>query len=256
MAYQTIIYEKTEGMGIVTLNRPRELNALSPELCAEAKALLEQAARDEEVKVVIITGGDKVFSAGADIKALQREGILRVALEEMDFINGLEGYEKPLIAAVSGYALGGGCELALVCDLRLASTTARFGLPEIKIGLFPSSGGVQRLARLIGIAKAKEMTFSGDPIDAQEAYRLNLVNKLVPVESLMTETQKIARSLMERPPLALRAIKRSIDTGMQMPLSSALEYDRRGLYLLAASEDAQEGAKAFVEKRKPTFTGK
>jgi enoyl-CoA hydratase len=256
MAYQTIIYEKTEGMGILTLNRPQQLNALSPELCAEAREVLEQAARDEEVRVVIITGGEKVFSAGADIKALQREGILSVALQELDFINGLEGYEKPLIAAVSGYALGGGCELALACDLRIASTTAQFGLPEVKIGLFPSSGGVQRLARLIGIAKAKEMAFSGEPIDAQEAYRLNLVNKVVAVESLMAETQKLARSLIERPPLALRVIKRSIDTGIQMDITSALEYDRRGLYVLAASEDAREGVTAFIEKRKPVFRGR
>lgn len=256
MAYQTIIYEETAGIGILTLNRPRELNALSPELCHEASEVLSQAATDEEVKVVIITGGEKVFSAGADIKALQREGVLKAAIQEADFVNSLEGYEKPLIAAISGYALGGGCELALVCDYRLASITARLGVPEVKIGLFPSSGGVQRLARLIGVAKAKEMALWGDPIDAQEAYRLNLVNKVVPVESLIAEAKKLAQLLTEKPFLALKVIKRSIDTGMQMDIYSALKYDRRGLHVLAGSEDAQEGVRAFIEKRKPIFTGK
>lgn len=256
MAYQTIIYEKTDGIGILTLNRPRELNALSPELCTEAGAVLRQAVIDEEVRVVIITGGEKVFSAGADIKALQREGVLKAAIQEADFVNSLEGYEKPLIAAVSGYALGGGCELALVCDYRLASTTARFGVPEVKIGLFPSSGGVQRLARLIGTAKAKEMALWGDPIDAQEAYRLNLVNKVVPVESLLGEAKRLAQLLIEKPPAALKVIKKSIDTGIQMNLTSALDYDRRGLCVLANSADAQEGVRAFIEKRQPTFTGR
>jgi enoyl-CoA hydratase len=256
MAYQTINYAKGEGIGVLTLNRPRELNALSPQLCREAREALEQAAGDTEVRVVIITGGEKVFCAGADIKALQSEGIIGAAVVVMDFINWLEGYEKPVIAAVSGYALGGGCELAMVCDLRIASATAKFGVPEIKIGLFAGAGGTQRLPRLIGITKAKELNFLGDPIDAEEAYRLGLVNKVVPVESLMDETRNVARAIAERAPLSLRVIKKNINVGMQMDISSAMEFDRRGLYILSASEDAKEGISAFLEKRKPVFSGK
>lgn len=256
MAYETIIYQKAERVATVTLNRPQALNSLSPQLCREAKQALEQAAADDEVRVVIITGGERVFCAGADIKALQELGIVGAATAVVDFINWVEGYEKPTLAAVSGYAYGGGCELAMVCDLRVASATARFGVPEIKIGLFAGAGGTQRLPRLIGVTKAKEMNFTGDPIDVQEAYRLGLVNKVVPVESLMTETQKLAQLIAERAPLSVKVVKKNINVGMQMDIVSAMEYDRRGMFILAASEDAKEGIKAFIEKRPAVFKGK
>lgn len=256
MAYETVVYHKAGGVGTLTLNRPQAMNSLSPQICQEAKEVLEQAAADEEVRVVIITGGNKFFCAGADIKALQEKGIIGAASMVVDFIDWVEGYEKPLIAAVSGYALGGGCELAMVCDLRIAAATAMFGVPEIKIGLFAGAGGTQRLPRIIGVTKAKEMNFTGDPIDAQEAYRLGLVNKVVPAESLMAEAEKLARLIAERAPLSLKIIKKNIDVGAQMDIASAMQYDRRGLLVLAASEDATEGIKAFIEKRKPVFRGR
>ena len=168
----------------------------------------------------------------------------------------LEKLDKPVIAAIGGLALGGGCELALACDLRIASETALFGQPEINIGLIPGSGGTQRLPRIIGVAKAKEILFTGDVINANEAYRIGLVNKVVPTESLMDETKKIASKLAEKPPLALRITKAVINAGRDVDLASSLKYEAQGFCILFSTEDSKEGLKAFLEKRKPIFKGK
>lgn len=262
MGYHTIIYEKEEGIGIITLNRPKQLNAITFQLKQEVSQVLDKIEVDEEVKAVILTGGTKAFSAGADIK--ERSGLKRTQPEyyfnqkktHIDFYGKIEHFEKPVIGAVSGVAVGGGCEISLACDLRIASDTARFGVPEVKLGVIPSGGGTQRLPRIIGITKAKELLFTGEFIDAQEAYRLGLVNKVVPVEQLMDEAKAMAQKIALNPPLAVKFAKRAVNAGMQMDLMSGLDYETHCAALLVTSEDREEGFKAFVEKRKPVFKGR
>ena len=262
MSYETIIYEKEAGVGIITLNRPKQLNAISFQLKAEVTAAMDEIEKDDEVKAVILTGGPKAFCAGADIK--ERSGVTRTQREyyfsqrktHFDFYGKIENCEKPVIAAVSGVAVGGGCEIALACDLRIASDTARFGTPEVKLGAIPAGGGTQRLPRIIGITKAKELIFTGDFIDAQEAYRLGLVNKVVPVDQLMEAAMAMATRIAEHPPMAVRFAKRAINAGMQMDLVSGLDYETYCATLLTTSEDRIEGFKAFSEKRKPIYKGR
>jgi enoyl-CoA hydratase len=261
MSYETLIYEKEEGIAIVTLNRPDRLNALSFKLKEELSNVFDVMEKDDEVKVVIVTGGLKAFSAGADIK---ERATVQTSQPQMffnqrkthAFFCKIEDFEKPVIAAVSGVAVGGGCELSLVCDLRIASETARFGVPEVKIGVIPAAGGTQRLPRIIGITRAKELLYTGDFIDAQEAYRLNLVNKVVPVDKLMDAAKELARKLMNNPPLSVKFAKRAVNAGMQLDLASALEYEAFCAAIVVASEDRMEGFKAFVEKRKPVYKGR
>ncbi|RJQ75218.1 MAG: hypothetical protein C4519_16055 [Desulfobacteraceae bacterium] len=261
MAYETILYEKEQHIGMVTLNRPERLNALSFKLREELLDVFTEMEKDEDVIVVILTGGPKAFSAGADIK--ERSGM--VATQPQIYFNQqkthrffsmIENFEKPVIGAISGVAVGGGCELALVCDIRIASETAKFGVPEVKIGVIPAAGGTQRLPRIIGVTKAKELLFTGDFIDAQEAYRLNLVNKIVPVDSLIDEAREMARKLIANPPLSIKFAKRAVNAGMQMDLASGLDYEAHCAALLSVSEDRIEGFKAFTEKRKPQFKGR
>lgn len=261
MSYETLIYEKEGGMSIVTLNRPDQLNSLNIRLKEEISQLFHEIEKDPDIKVVILTGGMKAFCAGSDIK--ERLTFKMTATEFYLFqqkthecFGRIENLGIPVIAAISGLAVGGGCELALVCDLRIASETSRFGLPEVKIGMIPAGGGTQRLTRLIGITKAKEMLFTGDLIDAQEAYRLGLVNKVVPVDRLLEETKGVARKLSERPPLAIKLAKRAVQIGVQLDLTSALEYEALCASVLSVSEDFDEGLKAFSEKRKPVFKGR
>ena len=261
MSYETLLYEKGEGIGIVTLNRPDRLNALSFKLREELQHVFEQMEQDEEVKVVILTGGQKAFSAGADIK--ERAGLQstqpQVYFTQQKthrFYSMIENFEKPVIAAVSGVAVGGGCELSLVCDLRIASETARFGVPEVKIGVIPAAGGTQRLPRIIGITRAKELLYTGDFIDAREAHQLGLVNRVVPVESFLEEAKSLAKKIAANPPLSVKFAKRAVNSGMQMDLASGLDYEAHCAALLAVSEDRIEGFKAFTEKRKPVFKGK
>jgi enoyl-CoA hydratase len=261
MNYETVLFEKKNDIGIITLNRPDRMNALSRQLKEEVWALFESWESDDAVRAVILTGGKKVFSAGADIKErstvqMAQSQFYSHQKKSQEFYTRIEQYEKPVIAAVSGLALGGGCELALVCDLRIASETARFGLPEVKLGSMPSAGGTQRLPRLIGAARAKEMLFSGEFVDAQEAYRIGLVNKVVPVEKLMPEAREWALKLTERPPLSLKYIKRAIQMGLGLDLPSALDYEAQCSSILYVSEDRKEGMKAFAEKRKPVFKGR
>ncbi|HXX34083.1 MAG TPA: enoyl-CoA hydratase-related protein [Thermodesulfobacteriota bacterium] len=261
MGYETLIYEREEGIAIVTMNRPDQLNALSFKLKEELSGVFDVMEKDDEVKVVILTGGPKAFSAGADIKErstveMSQSQSFFERRKNHTFYCKIEDFEKPVIAAISGVAVGGGCELSLVCDLRIASETARFGSPEVKIGVIPAAGGTQRLPRIIGITKAKELLYTGDFFDAHEAYRLGLVNKVVPVDKLMEEAKELARKLMNNPPLSIKFAKRAVNVGMQLDLASALEYEAFCVAILAASEDRKEGFKAFVEKRKPVYKGR
>lgn len=237
MAYETITYEKEDGVAILTMNRPEQRNAISPQMAAEVDDALDQAAADEEVKVLVVTGGSETFSAGMDLKA-GRGGGGRRESSIFSIVDGLDAFEKPTIAAVSGYALGGGCELAMTCDLRLASNTATFGFPEVNMGFMPGAGGTQRLPRLVGIANAKEKLFTGERFNAQEAYRIGLVNKVVPVESLMEETKKMAQVLASKAPQALKMLKRCVNDGIQMDLASGLQYAKKASQVLAATRAA------------------
>lgn len=262
MNYETLICEKEGGIAIVTMNRPERLNALNAKMKEEISLVFDALEKDDEVKVVIFTGGLKAFCAGADIK--EKASVSNVSQAQLIFNSRkthqlfckIEDFEKPVIAAVSGVAVGGGCELSLVCDLRIASETARFGVPEVKIGAIPAAGGTQRLPRLIGITKAKELLYTGDFVDAQEAYRLSLVNKVVPVEALMEEAKAMARKLINNPPLPIKFMKRAVNMGMQLDLASGLEYEAFCAAMVVFSEDRVEGFKAFVEKRKPVYKGR
>jgi len=253
---KTIIYNKIEGVGIITLNRPRRMNALNLQLVKELNETLDNIERDDEVLSVIITGGqEKFFCTGVDIQEETINGSelltsLRKALTAIE----LSG--KPFIAAISGLALGGGLELSLVCDLRIAADNADMGLPEILVGAFPGAGGIDRLPRLIGVTKAKEMILLGKRVDANEAYRIGLVNKVVPVTSLVDESREMARLLAEKSPFILSIDKYAINMGMMMDLQSALHHSLRCFTVVAKSEDMKEGIRAFQEKRKPIWKGK
>ncbi len=261
MNFETLIYEKEGQVAVVVLNRPKQVNALSLQMKEELGLAFDGIEKDEEVKVAILTGGEKAFSAGADIKERANQQMTQAEFyferrKSHEFYCKIENCEKPVIAAVSGVAVGGGCELALVCDLRIASESARFGLPEVKIGMIPAAGGTQRLPRLIGATRAKELLLLGEFIDAQEAYRIGLVNRVVPVEALMDEAKGLAGKLAEYPPLSVKYVKRAVNTGMQLDLTSALDLEAHIAAMLGTSEDRIEGFKAFTEKRKPVFRGR
>lgn len=258
MSYETILYGKEEGRGTVTFNRPKKLNALNRQVFTELSLVFREVAQDPEVKVLVLTGGPDLFGAGADIEMLS--GLKSSAdcynfTEENDAYQLLEDMGKPTIAAIGGFCLGGMLELALCCDFRLAAEGARFGLPEVKLGVLPGGGGTQRLPRLIGMTKAKEMVFLGDFVDAQEAWRIGLVNRAVPKERLSGETREFARRLMSRPPFGLRVIKGVMNAGIQTSLKQGLEIERQGFTILFSTEDKKEGMAAFLEKRPAKFTG-
>jgi enoyl-CoA hydratase len=255
--YQNLIYLKESAVATVQLNRPQKKNALNSELRLEMEKTLKEIEGDTSLKVVIVTGGEEIFCAGADIGEIQEattaETTIKHAKEFQLLFDQIESLPQPVIAAVSGYALGGGCELALACDFRIASEGAKFGLPEIKIGAFPGGGGTQRLPRLIGAAKAKEMIFTGDPTSAEEALALGLVMKVVPKDKLMEEAKGFAAKLASLPRLAMEASKKVINRGLEMDLSSGLEFEAHCFGNLATTHDLKEGILAFLEKRKPNF---
>jgi len=259
MMYQTIKYTEEESIATIRLNRPEKKNALNAQMRHEMEALLYEIAQKSNIRAVIVTGGEEVFCAGADISEIQEtssaEAAYRHAKEFQTLFDQLEQLPQPVVAAVSGYALGGGCELTLACDFRIASDTARFGLPEIKIGAFPGGGGTQRLPRLIGAAKAKEMIFTGDSITAEQALWLGLVMKLAPKEKLLEEAKGFAAKLATLPRLALETSKMAINRGLEIDLASGLELEARSFSALALTEDLREGTSAFLQKRKPNFTG-
>jgi enoyl-CoA hydratase len=256
MGYETIIFEKKERVAIVTLNRPpmNPLNRLMYEELAQVSGAL---TADPEVKAVVITGaGDKAFAAGLDVKEVEGKSLP----EMMDFSacsrdasERVAAIEKPVIAAINGLCLGGALELALCCDLRIASEGARFGQPEITLGIIPGGGATQRLPRLIGAARAKELLFTGDMFDAQTALQLGLVSRVVPADKLMEEVMALATSIAAKPAVALKMVKLAVDHGINMDLSSALIYEGECFSLSYTSEDGREGLRAFIEKRKPHF---
>jgi len=258
--YQFILYEKSDGLATITINRPEVRNALTQALMEELGDAISQAEGDNEVRVLILTGaGDRAFVAGADIGEVgARDTLSELGLNSRvrrDVYSRLEHLFKPSIAAVNGYALGGGCELALACTLRIASDSARFGQPEINIGIIPGLGGTQRLTRLVGKGRAMELILTGDMIDAQEAHRIGLVNKVVPAAELMGEARALGQKLASKPPLALKAAKDAVDYGADMNLAVALEFENRLFAILSGSADASEGVTAFLEKRKTEWRG-
>ena len=257
--YQTLQYRKDEAIATIQLHRPQKKNSLNAEMRQELERLFRDVARNAAIRAVIITGNDEIFCAGADISEMvgtaSAEAAYQHARDFQILFDQIESLPQPVVAAVSGYALGGGCELALAADFRIASESARFGLPEIKIGAFPGGGGTQRLARLIGVAKAKEMILTGDPITAQEALTVGLVMKVTPKEKLLAEATLLADKLAALPRLALQASKMLINRGRDVDLGTGLEFEARTFASIAHSHDLAEGTKAFLEKRKPNFTG-
>lgn len=258
--YQTIIVQKENRVGSIILNRPERLNAINDQLREELTSAIEDMETDEDIRVIIVTGsGDRAFCVGSDIKESTERGLFqkRKDLKMLnELINKLESISKPVIAAVNGYALGGGCELTLGCDLIIAAENSSFGLPEINIASIPGAGGTQRLPRLVGKIKAKELMFTGEIISAQEALRIGLVNRVVPGKELMNMATELAGKLAKKPPLSLMQIKYLVNKGMEMPLSRALDFAYEGNTLVLVSEDRKEGAKAFAEKREPQFKGR
>jgi len=257
--FQNLIVTREGGVTILQLNRPEKKNAVNAALRQGMEEALKEIAGDPKQRVVIVTGGEEFFCAGADIgeilEASTAEATYRHAREFQLLFDQIEALPQPVAAAVAGYALGGGCELALACDFRIASEGTKFGLPEIKIGAFPGGGGTQRLPRLIGAAKAKEMILTGDTIGAEEAFSFGLVMKVVPKDKLLEEARAFAAKLAALPRLALEASKMLINKGLEVDLNSALEMEARCFGNLATSHDLHEGTAAFLEKRKPNFTG-
>lgn len=262
MHYKTLILEKAGGIGKLSFNRPEVLNAYNKPLALELIQAFNEFAGDQAVRVIAITGVGKAFMAGADIKMVhewpEMESTDRIKNELSQLFNPnvLEDCPKPTIAAVNGLAFGMGCELALACDFRIAAANAKFALPEIKIGLIPGGGGSQRLLHLVGAARALEMIATGDPIDAQEAYRIGLVNQVVPPEGLWEAVQTLASRLMDKGAAALWACKKLIWEGGNLPPRQGIAYERDRFSEILLTEDAAEGTKAFLEKRKPVFRGK
>jgi len=260
MEFKYIIYEKNEGVATITLNRPEALNAFSKEVVEEILHALEDVKTDEAVRVVVLTGaGEKAFSAGADIKAMV--GMTALKARELSFMGeelcvGLENLEKPVIAAINGYALGGGLEVAMSCDLRIAAENAKMGQTEINIGLIPGWGGTQRLTRLVGMTKAKEMVFTGRIIDAKTAEQIGIVNMVVPADKFRETVGQFAKDLASKAPVALKVAKALINRGSDIGLESALALEREGFGVVGSSEDLKEGVSAFTEKRKPVFEGR
>jgi len=255
MSYATIISEIEQGVGIITLNRPDALNALSEQLMHDVVDALTVFEADDSVAAIVLTGSDKAFAAGADIKEMVDKQYLDTMAEQ--FLGGWDRIaqcRKPTIAAVAGYALGGGCEIAMMCDFILAADNAQFGQPEVKIGTMPGLGGTQRLMQAIGKPKAMEMCLTGRMMDAAEAERSGLVSRVLPLPQLLPEAKKVAAKIAAHSKPAVALIKESINAGQNMPLQQGISMERRAFYSLFGSHDQQEGMLAFVEKRKPNFS--
>jgi len=257
MGYETLFFEKQNGICTITLNRPERLNAINLQLVRDLEDVLAEIEEDEEARAVVLTGAGRGFCAGADIKEMADPKARQLPVgKPLDFFFRLEDLGKPVIAAVNGPCNGGGLELALCCDFRIASETASFGLGEIKIGVMPAGGGTARLPRLIGPGMAKKFLYFGDRIGAREALDIGLVDKVVPPDALMAEAGNWSSALAERPPLSLRMIKSCVNSGMQMDLRGAIDYEAKCAAILSKTEDRHEGIMAFVEKRKPVFKGR
>lgn len=257
--FANVLLERRERVALITVNRPDKLNALNIQTRAELADALAELRNDEAVRVVVITGaGEKAFIAGADINEFAGRTALqqRAVMKARSVFTAAEDFPKPLIAMINGFCLGGGCELALSCDLRVASDRARFGQPEINLGIIPGGGGTQRLTRLVGEGKAMQMILTGEMIDAQEAHRLGLVNEVYPAAELEAKTMELANRIAAKSPVALAMAKTAVKNAARMNLREGLDQEIDLFALCFASEDKEEGVRAFLEKRKPEFKGR
>jgi len=260
MEFKNTLYEKSEGIATITINRPEALNALNHKTINELLARVEEAEKDENIKVIVITGsGDRAFCAGADLKIMKGvspEKGTALAKHGQHLMNRIEALGKPVIAAANGYALGGGWELAMACDIRIAAENAQIGQPEINVGLIPGWGGTQRLPRYVGKGVAKELIFTGKRIDAKTAERLGLVNMVVPVDQLKAKVKELALELASKPPVAIKLSKMLINKSTEAPQEVGMWEEAEAFGLVASTEDFNEGVTAFLEKRKPQYKGK
>lgn len=260
MEFRNTLYEKSEGIATVTINRPQALNALNEETLLEISSRIDDARQDEKTKVIIITGAeDRAFCAGADLKMMKGANAykgMRLSQIGQKLTMKIEEVEKPVIAAINGYALGGGLELAMACDIRIASENAQLGQPEVNVGLIPGWGGTQRLPKFVGKGKAKEMIFTGERVDAKTAEKLGLVNRVVPQDRLKSAVREFAAELMNKPPIAIDLAKQLINTSSETNLNVGLTNEAEAFGVLASTEDFTEGVSAFLEKRKPQYKGK
>jgi enoyl-CoA hydratase len=257
MEFEHLLVEVEPPIAVLTLNRPKVLNALSPELIDELARALGGLDEDESVRAVVLTGGSRVFAAGADIADMvERSPVEQLLRDQTGRWATFSSFTKPLVAAVNGYALGGGCEVALMCDMIVAGDTARFGQPEVNLGIIPGAGGTQRWTRTVGKYVAMEAILTGAPIGARRAYQLGLVNRVVPAEMTIAVARQLARQLAEKPPLAVRLGKEAVGLALETPLGEGLAAERRSFYFLFSSEDQKEGMRAFLEKRPGQFRGR
>ena len=257
MSYEFILTETRGRVGLITLNRPQVMNALNHQLVIEVMDALEAFDNDDNIGAMVITGNEKAFAAGADIKEMANQsGQQMKDSDHVAAFSRIMKIQKPIIAAVSGYALGGGCELAMSCDMIVASESAKFGQPEITIGVIPGAGGTQRLTRAVGKAIAMEMILNNRTLSASEAVQFGLVNRVVPVDQYLDEALKLAETIASRAPMAVRAAKKMINQAYEHSLTDALREEKQEFYNLFSTEDQKEGMKAFVEKRKPNWEGK
>lgn len=258
MAYETINVDVQDHVCLIKLNRPEALNALNTELLSELATALEDADTSDKVRCIVVTGSEKAFAAGADIKEMSEKSFVDVYSEDLfaKVSNRITAIRKPIIAAVSGYALGGGCELAMMCDFIIASDTAKFGQPEINLGVMPGMGGSQRLTRFIGKSKAMDMNLTGRFMEAEEAERAGLVSRVVPAKKLMDEATGAAQKIAEKSQLSVMATKEAVNRSYEVPLAEGLLYERRLFHALFATEDQKEGMGAFLEKREAQFRDK
>jgi len=257
MTYTSILVETRGRVGLITLNRPQVLNALNNQLMREVMDALEAFDKNNDIGAMVITGSEKAFAAGADIKEMANKTTIQMMdVDHVAVFGRIRTIQKPVIAAVSGWALGGGCEVAISCDMIIASDSAKFGQPEINIGVIPGAGGTQRLVRTIGKALAMEMILNNRTLSAQEALQYGLVNRVVPVSDYLNEALKLAEEIASRAPLAVRAAKRMINHSYEAFLSDGLAEEKQVFYNLFSTADQKEGMQAFVEKRKPEWKGK
>ncbi|WP_347491210.1 enoyl-CoA hydratase-related protein [Desulfoscipio sp. XC116] len=259
MEFQNLLLEKDGHIAIITLNRPEVRNALDPRTWAEIRGAARECRFDKDVRVLIITGaGGKAFASGADIRSLRERETLEVLKSEaQDSLNEVENLDKPVIAAIDGFALGGGCELALACDIRIATSRSQLGQPEVNLGIIPGAGGTQRLQRVVGVGKAKELIFTGDIISAQEAREIGLVNKVVKQsEDLLPAAKEMAQKIIAKGPMAVSLAKTAINVGANTDINSGLLFEKFAQVIAFSTEDRVEGTTAFLEKRKPDFQGR
>jgi enoyl-CoA hydratase len=260
MEFKNTLYEKRDGIATITINRPQAMNAMNEETIPEILSRLEDAEKDENVRVIVITGaGEKAFCAGLDLKPMRDINVIKAVETSklgQKLTLAIEEVGKPVIAAINGYALGGGLELAMACDIRIASEKAKIGQPEVNVGLIPGWGGTQRLPRLVGKGIAKELIFTGKLIDAKTAEKIGLINMVVPLENLKSAVKEFAKVIMSKPPIAIKLAKELINSSIETDQRTGLVHEADAFGILSSTEDYREGVSAFIEKRKPEYKGK